>query len=106
TSVLGRILEDRGEYDKAIAVLKEAVQMQSAPEAQTTDLSASMSELANCYFYAGDYSASDSLNQQILAMDRKLYGERHPHIANDLINLGAVQYKWSHETEAEQYHRQ
>ena len=105
TSALGRILEDRGEYDKAIAVLKQAVQMQSAPDAQTADLSANMSELANCYFYAGKYSASDSLNQQILAMDRKLYGERHPHVANDLINLGAIQYEWSHYIEAERYYR-
>jgi serine/threonine protein kinase/tetratricopeptide (TPR) repeat protein len=105
TSALGRILEDRGEYDKAISVLKQAVRMQSTPEAQTADLSASMSELANCYFYAGNYSASDSLNQQILAMDRKLYGERHPHVANDLINLGAIQYEWSHYTEAERYYR-
>ena len=105
TSALGRILEDRGQYDKAISVLKQAVQMQSASEAQTADLSASMSELANCYFYAGNYSASDSLNQQILAMDRKLYGERHPHIANDLINLGAIQYEWSHYIEAERYYR-
>jgi tetratricopeptide (TPR) repeat protein len=105
TSALGRILEDRGEYDKAISVLQQAVQMQSAPVAQTADLSASMSELANCYFYAGNYAASDSLNQQILAMDRKLYGERHPHIANDLINLGAIQYEWSHYIEAERYYR-
>jgi len=106
TSVWGRILEDRGEYDKAIPVLQQAVQMQSAPVAQAADLSASMSELANCYFYAGNYSASDSLNQQILAMDRKLYGERHPHIANDLINLGAIQYEWSHYIEAERYYRE
>lgn len=105
TSTLGRILEDRGEYDKAITVLRQAVQMESASGAQTAELSASMSELANCYFYVGDYSASDSLNQQILAMDRKLYGERHPHIANDLINLGAIRYEWHHYTEAERYYR-
>jgi serine/threonine protein kinase len=105
TSTLGRVLEDRGEYDKAISVLKQAVQMQSRSEAQAADLSASMSELANCYFYAGNYSASDSLNQRILLMDRKLYGEHHPHIANDLINLGAIQYEWNHYTEAEGYYR-
>jgi eukaryotic-like serine/threonine-protein kinase len=106
TSALGRILEDRGEYDKAIPVLKRAVELQSVPEAQTADLSASMSELANCYFYSANYSVSDSLNQKILAMDRKLYGDRHPHVANDLINLGAIQHEWGHFTEAERYYRQ
>jgi eukaryotic-like serine/threonine-protein kinase len=31
TSVLGKILEDRGEYDKAIPVLEEAVRLQTGP---------------------------------------------------------------------------
>jgi serine/threonine protein kinase/tetratricopeptide (TPR) repeat protein len=106
TSSLGKILEDRGEYDKAIPVLEEAVRLQSGSDAQVADLSASMTELANSHFYAGNYSVSDALNKQILAMDRKLYGERHPHVADDLINLGAIQFEGGHYAEAELYYRQ
>lgn len=106
TSSLGRILEDRGEYAKAIPVLEEAVRLQSGSDSQTADLAASMTELANCYFYTGNYPASETLNKQVLAMDRKLYGERHPHVADDLINLGAIQYERGDYPQAEQYYRQ
>ena len=91
TSTLGKVLEDRGEYDKAIQVLERAVALQSAPGASTADLGASLSELANCHFYAGHYDISESLTQRALRIDRQLYGERHPNVANDLINLGAIQ---------------
>jgi serine/threonine-protein kinase len=106
TALLGKILEDRGTYPAAIAVLEEAVRLQSASEGSRADLSATLSELANCHFYAGNLDTSESLNQKILAMDRELYGERHPHIADDLINLGAIQYERGRFADAERYYRQ
>jgi len=106
TSALGKVLEDRGSYDAAIQVLQEAVRVQSVQGASATDLSESLTELANCHFYSGHYSVSESLNQRVLAMDRKLYGERHPHVADDLINLGAIKYDLGHYPEAEQFDRQ
>ncbi len=106
TAMLGKILENRGTYPAAIAVLEEAVRLQSGSEGSRADLSATLSELANCQFYAGNYDVSESLNQRILAMDRELYGERHPHIADDLINLGAIQYERGRYPEAERYYRQ
>ena len=106
TSSLGKILEDRGEYDKAIPVLEEAVRLQTGPGAPTAELSGSLSELANCHFYAGHYDISNSLNLRALSIDRELYGEHHPHIADDLINLGAIQAEKSQYSEAEKYYRQ
>jgi serine/threonine protein kinase/tetratricopeptide (TPR) repeat protein len=106
TALLGKILENRGTYPAAIAVLEEAARLQSASEGSRADLSATLSELANCHFYAGNYDISESLNQKILVMDRELYGERHPHIADDLINLGAIQYERGRYPEAERYYRQ
>jgi serine/threonine-protein kinase len=106
TSSLGKVLEDRGEYDKAIQVLEEAVRLQSAPDASKADFGSSLSELANCHFYAGHFDVSDSLNQRALEIDRQLYGERHPSVANDLINLGAIQFERGHYVEAERYYRQ
>jgi serine/threonine protein kinase/tetratricopeptide (TPR) repeat protein len=106
TQALGQILEDQGAYEKAIPVLEEAVRLQSARGGVPADLASSLTELANCHFYTGDYPTSDSINRRVLEMDRKLYGERHPHVADDLINLGANQYEWGHYLEAEQFYRQ
>jgi eukaryotic-like serine/threonine-protein kinase len=105
THALGEILEDQGAYAKAIPVLEEAVRLQSGPAGVRADLAASLTELANCHFYTGDYATSDSINRRVLEMDRQLYGERHPHVADDLINLGANQYEWGHYPEAEQFYR-
>jgi eukaryotic-like serine/threonine-protein kinase len=106
TAALGTILENRGEYPHAIQVLEEAVRLQSLPGAAEADLAATLSELANCHFYAGHFDISESINQRVLAMDRRIYGERHPQVANDLINLGAIQYEQAHFPEAEKYQRQ
>lgn len=105
TAALGRVLEDRGSYDAAIVVLQNAVQLQSASGAPTTDLAESLTELANSHFYSGHYAASESLNQQVLAIDRQLYGERHPHVADDLINLGAIKFELGHYPQAERFDR-
>jgi len=106
TALLGKILEDRGSYPEAIAVLEEAARLQSTSDASRADLSASLTELANSHFYAGHYDTSESLNQRLLAMDRELYGERHPHVADDVINLGAIQYERGRFSEAERFYRQ
>jgi serine/threonine-protein kinase len=106
TAALGKVLEDRGAYGPAIQVLEEAVRLQSTPGGPTTDLAESLTELANSHFYSGHYAISESLNMRVLAMDRQLHGERHPVIADDLINLGAIQYDLGHYSEAERYDRQ
>jgi serine/threonine-protein kinase len=106
TFALGKILENRGVYDQAARELEQAVNVQSEPGAPTTDLAASLSELANTDFYAGRYDVSDSLNRQVLAMQRQLYGESHPLVADTLINLGSIQFQLGHYGEAERYERQ
>jgi eukaryotic-like serine/threonine-protein kinase len=106
TYTLGEVLENQGKYDQAIPVLNEAVRIQSAPGEATADLAESLTELANTQFYAGHLDTSNSLNLRVLAMDRKLYGERHPNVAEDLINLGAIQSEWGHYAETERYYRE
>ncbi len=105
-NALGRVLEERGVYDSAAAVLQEAVRLQSAGQPGSADLSSSLSELANVNFYAGNLDVSDSLNRVVLAMNRRWYGERHPLIADGLINLGASQFQRGNYAEAEKYDRQ
>jgi serine/threonine-protein kinase len=106
TTALGKALEEKGEYDKAIEVLNEAVRIYSARDSVTTELEESMSALANVHFYAGHYAVSDSLNRRVLTMSRRLHGDRHPSVADDLINLGAIQAEQGNYAEAERYYRQ
>jgi eukaryotic-like serine/threonine-protein kinase len=104
TTALGKVLEARGAYDKAIPVIEEAVKLQSG--SATPELAATLKELADTHFYAGHYDVSDSLNHRALAMHRQIFGDRHPLVADDLINLGAVQFERAHYVEAEQFYRQ
>jgi serine/threonine-protein kinase len=106
TAVLGTLMENRGDYDSAITVLGEAARLQSGANAEPADRAQSLTELANSHFYAGHYAISDSINHEVLALDRRLYGDHHPAVANDLINLGANQAEWGHYAEAERYYRE
>ncbi len=105
TTALGLVLENRGSYDPAIAVLTEAALLDSTAGLPPVELTQTLTELANCHFYAGHYAVSDSLNRRVLALDRALYGERHPHVASDWINLGAIQQEWGHYEVAEREYR-
>ncbi len=105
TDALGSVLENRGSYADAITVFEEAVRLRSAKRAKTPELAASMTGLVNNYFYLGNYAAADSLGKVVLGLSRRLYGERHPHVAEDLINLGAIQYELGKYAEAEKLDR-
>ncbi len=109
TVALGQVLEESGQYDAGIKVLEQAVGLRSAAARggpPSADLAASMRELANTHYYAGHLAVADSLDRLVLAITRTVNGERHPLVAEDLINLGAVQQEWGHYKEAEQYYRQ
>ena len=106
TIALGKVLEERGAYDPAVQVLGEAVRLSSAQGAANTDLATSLTELANVHFYAGRYQTADGLFRRVLEMHRQLYGNRHPLVADDLINVGAVQQDLGYYGEAERLNRQ
>jgi tetratricopeptide (TPR) repeat protein len=106
THALGKVLEERGSYPEAIKVLEEAVRLRSAPGAEPADLADSLLELANSHFYAGHYLEAEALNRRLITIHREIYGERHPLVAEDLINLGAIQQELAHYKEAEDFDRQ
>jgi eukaryotic-like serine/threonine-protein kinase len=103
---LGTVLADRGAYDQSIAMLEQTVRLYSAPHSAPVDAADSLHQLANAHFYAGHYEISNVLNQRVLEMYKKIYGERHPRVADIYINLGAIRYDLGHYSEAEQYDRQ
>jgi tetratricopeptide (TPR) repeat protein/predicted Ser/Thr protein kinase len=107
TDALGSVLAERGSYAAAITVLDSAARLHAAgADSATPELAASLRELASAHFYAGHLDVADSIDRRVLAMSRRLYGDRHPSVSADLVNLGAVQHEQGHYAEAERYYRQ
>jgi serine/threonine-protein kinase len=106
TFVLGKVLEARGAYNKAVPVLEDAVQLQSTSPNPSLELAATLTELANSHFYAGHYDASDAVNRRALSIERQILGERHPKVADSLVNLGATQKERGNYGDAERFYRQ
>jgi eukaryotic-like serine/threonine-protein kinase len=102
----GRVLAQRGSYDHAIQVLNNAVNIESQPGRPAADLVNSLSALAEANYSAGHYPVADSLYRRVLEMHRKMYGERHPSVADDLGNIAAIQQDLGFYTEAEKFDRQ
>lgn len=106
TTALGKVIEARGNYDKAIPLLQQAVDLEERIAPSSAELAAAVKELADAQFYAGHYDVCDTLNLRALSLHRQIFSERHPLVADDLINLGAVQFERAHYPEAERYYRQ
>jgi serine/threonine-protein kinase len=104
-AALGQVLVERGEYTKALEVLDVAARRQEAAGSPTTDLATTLRQMSAANFYSGNYDAADALTTRVLAITRQLNGERHPLIAEDLINLGASQNERGRYVEAERYYR-
>jgi serine/threonine-protein kinase len=103
---VGRVLGERGEYAEAIQLLQQAVQDESLPGVPAAELATTLSALADVNYNAGHYKECVPLYQQLLEMHRKLYGPRHPLVADDLGNLGATMVDLGFYSEAEGYIRQ
>ena len=102
---LGRLLTDVSRWPEAIALLDEVVRLRSVKAPRPRGLSNSMTALADAHFYLGHYPESDALNRRALAIAREDYGDRHPNVAENLYNLGAIQLRWGHADRAETYYR-
>jgi serine/threonine-protein kinase len=105
TAALGRVLKERGQYEKAIEVLKTAMRIQQAGGSDDADRAATLIDLADSEFYLGRYAISDSLNRQALAIHRQIHGDKHPIVGEDLINLGHIQVNIGNYGEAERDYR-
>jgi eukaryotic-like serine/threonine-protein kinase len=105
TGALGQVLETAQLHDQAIPILEQAVRLQSVPGAEP-DLARTLISLAEANFLLGHYGQAESLNERALALDRQIYGEKHPLVAGDLLDLGNVQQQLGHYPEAEHYFRQ
>jgi len=91
---------------EAMADLQKAIRIQSASPNLKSDLSASLTLLANSNFYLGQYDAAVGFNRQALEIDRQLHGDHHPDVADDLTNLAEIETKHENWPSAESYLRQ
>jgi eukaryotic-like serine/threonine-protein kinase len=105
-AALGTVLQERGQYAAAIQVLDTALALSAARDSTSPEYAAVLGDLAKTHFFAGHYDLADSLHQRVLAMSRRLYGERHPHVASDLADLGQIQQMRGAYAAGEQYFRQ
>lgn len=105
TAALGHVLESRGQYQEAIEAYEESVGLHHASDQPSPETHASVKGLANNHFYAGNYALADSLSREALDLSRRIFGDSHPKVAGDLINLGAVQFELGMYDLAEQYYR-
>jgi serine/threonine-protein kinase len=105
-TAFGKVLEVRGEYAKAIDFMEKAIAPVQASGAESAELADALAELADNYFYAGHYDICDALFRRVLAMHRRFYGDGHPKVAEDLINVGATQMERGRYAESETYNRQ
>src|SRR6185503_19513728 len=104
TTALGRVLMERGDYKQAATVLEEAVRVLNAGRPDTLLLADILRQLADTRFYSGDYAASDSINRLLMPIHKHLYGDQHPLVAEDLIDLGATEQQRGNYVTAEKYH--
>jgi serine/threonine-protein kinase len=102
----GRVVGERGAYGSAIPALNEAVRIESAAGVAPTDYAAALSALAAAQYSAGHYDVSNTLYGRLLDIHRKLYGDRHPLVAEDIENLGSIQQDLGYYSEAEKLNRQ
>jgi serine/threonine-protein kinase len=103
-TVLGRVLQARGQFAPAIAVLDDAVRLQST-SGSARDLGISLQVLASAHFYAGHLAAADSLQRVGLAVDRSVYGDGHPQVASDIMDIGNVEFQRGNYVVAESAYR-
>jgi eukaryotic-like serine/threonine-protein kinase len=103
--LIGKVLVGEGKYDQAIGLLGDVVG--SADVARpNVDQALAITELANAHQYAGHLDEADRLNRRVLDIDRRLYGETHPSVADDLLNLASAAATRAEYVEAERMERQ
>jgi serine/threonine-protein kinase len=106
STALGKVLETRGKYSQAIDVMQRAVSAPGVSQTDSPELADALDELADNNFYTGHYEICDPLFSRVLAMHRRIYGDEHSKVAEDLIDLGATRMERGRYQESEKFDRQ
>ena len=102
---LAEVEEQAGNYREAIAALERAIAIAGPVTDTTAELASRWYSLANNYYYAGVRDTAELLNQRVLALWTRAYGEHHPLVADVVINLGAIEQDRGRYPEAERHYQ-
>jgi serine/threonine-protein kinase len=105
TAMLGKVLTAQGNYAAAVPLLEESMKV-LLQRPDSMELAEALGDLTNARYYMGDVAAAEALSQQGLALDRRLFGDRHPHVAIDLYNLANIRLDRANYREAERLYRE
>ena len=105
-TTLGEILIERGQYAEAVKALDESIRLHTALGVEDADYASTLRQQVNAYFYMGKLDVADETGRRTLEMTRRVSGERHALVAEDLINLGAIQTERGKYTDSERYYRE
>jgi len=90
---LGLMLYDKGDYEPAVRLLQESLNMNRRLLGDKhPEIALSLNNIANVLHDKGDLAGAESAYQQSLAMRRELLGNEHPLVAQTLNNLAFVYY--------------
>ena len=106
TAALGYVLEARGQYQESIDAYQEAVDLHHPGDPPSIEWRTSLKGLASSHFYAGNFAIADSLFHEVLELSRQVYGDSHPKVAGDIVDIGAVQFELGRYDRAEEYYRE
>jgi serine/threonine-protein kinase len=105
---LGAAMIAAGEQKDAVPILLQAAAtLQSlSGGAAAPALGRAYATLGDAEVYLGKYGEAEAADRQALAVDRATYGERHPHIAEDLSNIAQIDELRGRYAEAEPLERE
>ena len=85
------------ELEKALALARQAPGTEDRQSVLANDLGIVLGNM-------GRYPEAEAATLEGLALDRRLYGEKHPLLAETLNNLGSLQFAQGHQEEAARLH--
>lgn len=101
-SYLALVLERRGDYPEAAAVLQEAVALSARNRGtESQNYLVDLHNYAGALIDMGDLEGAAKVEQQVLAMRRRIWGPDHPDTAYSLNNLGWIRLEQGRWQEAE-----
>jgi tetratricopeptide (TPR) repeat protein len=104
---LALVLERRGEYGEAGALLKEAVEIGARTKGvDNPDYAISLHNLASALIDQGDLKGAETRLRETLAIRRRVLGNEHPMLAYTLNNLGYVLLEQGNPSAAEPFFRE
>ena len=104
-TLLGRIYERRGAYERALPLLQEAVALGRQTLGPGRELAQSLNDLGVALGKKAELDAARATLEEALAMRRKVLGEGHPDTAVTHSELGRVLFDQGRLGEAEAHFR-